>query len=154
MSGEQDIDHWVPSAFKDHNQLRCRSWGVHLEKGNGTLVGLYALRIRLESDADIDGHDGTFSSEHSHFAAVHLSHIGVQRKMQGVGIGELMIIHAIEEFAAVADRTGICAMTLVAINRDKANWYEKLGFRRYGADCDRPKMFLPAKSALEMTSAP
>lgn len=62
------------------------------------------------------------------------------------------MMHALKQFGQVADQTGICALTLVAINADKAGWYEKLGFKRYGQDCQRPKMFFPAKTAIEMIS--
>jgi ABC-type phosphate transport system ATPase subunit len=42
--------------------------------------------------------------------------LGVQRPLQRNGIGEMIMTHAIEQFARVADQTAICAMTLVAIN--------------------------------------
>ena len=149
VCGEREIDAWTTDAYKDHGRLTARTWAAHL-KNNDEIAGLYALRIRLESDADIDGHNGVFRSEDSRFAAVQLMYLGVQRPLQRVGIGELMMVHAIREFAHVADRTGICAMTLVAINAEKAEWYRKLGFRQYGKDCERPKMFLPALTALAM----
>lgn len=60
------------------------------------------------------------------------------------------MMRALRDFGEVAQLTGICALTLVAINEQRANWYEGLGFRRYGTPCDRPKMFFPARSAIEL----
>lgn len=147
--GENEIDKWSIDAFKHHEQLKTRVWAGFLE-GSTTPASIYGLRIRLEPDSDIDGHEGIFRSELKHFAAVQLSYLGVQKSMQCQGIGELTMMHAIKQFGLVADQTGICAMTLVAINGDKAAWYEKLGFRRYGEECKQPKMFFPARSAIEM----
>ena len=147
--GEKEIDRWSADAFKHHDQLKTRVWAGYLS-GNNTPTSLYGLRIRLEADSDIEGNDGIFQSESKHFAAVQLSYLGVQRPMQRSGIGELTMLHAIKQFGLVADQTGICAMTLVAINGEKASWYEKLGFRRYGRPCLQPKMFFPARSAIEM----
>lgn len=149
LCGEREIDDWVGSAFKHHERLNARVWAAHL-KGNDAIAGFYALRIRLEPDNDIDGHGGAFRSEDSRFAAVQLMYLGVQQRLQGTGIGELMMGHAIREFGHVADRTGICAMTLVAINAQRADWYQRLGFRPYGTPCERPKLFLPAKAAIAM----
>lgn len=70
--------------------------------------------------------------------------------LQAQGIGGVVMLYAIRDFAEVAKLTGICALTLVAISEARAKWYEKLGFKRYGKPCERPKMFLPARSALDL----
>lgn len=109
------------------------------------------MTIRIESDQDIDGHGGVFRTQDRYFPAVQLCYLGVHRNLQGSGIGALLMAHAIREFGKVAMTTGICAMTLVAINEKRAKWYEEeWNFRRYGAPCDRPKMFFPAQSAIDL----
>lgn len=117
---------------------------------NGAVAAVYALRIRLESDEDIDGGTDVFRRERNHFAAVQLCYLATHRPFQRHGIGELMILHAIREFGIVADKTGICAMTLVAINAEKADWYKRLGFRQYGSECSQPKLFLPSRTAIDL----
>jgi GNAT superfamily N-acetyltransferase len=148
VCGEQQIDRWVVDCHRDHERLKSRTWTATLN--NGSVASVYSLRIRLESDEDIDGGTDVFRRESNHFAAVQLYYLATHRPFQRHGIGELMILHAIREFGVVADRTGICAMTLVAINADKAAWYERLGFRKYGAACAQPKLFLPAQSAIDL----
>lgn len=58
---------------------------------------------------------------------------------------------AIRDFYEVAVRTGIYAMTLEAVDRNVAKFYERLGFVHYG-DPERmmPKMLLPAASVIEL----
>lgn len=148
VCGENEIDRWVVDCHKDHGRLKSRTWTATLN--NGSVASIYSLRIRLESDEDIEGGKDVFRRESNHFAAVQLSYLATHRPFQRRGIGELMIMHAIREFGVVADKTGICAMTLVAINADKAAWYESLGFRSYGASCAQPKLFLPAQTAIDL----
>lgn len=148
--GEREIDSWLLDAHKEHERLRCRVTTAHL-KGNPLPAAFYGLRICVESDADIDGHGGGFRIEKGGvFAAVQLCYIGTQRALQKQGIGGVVMAHALRGFADVARLTGICAMTLVAINEERALWYEGLGFSRYGKPCDRPKLFLPARTAIEL----
>lgn len=149
ICGEREIDAWCGDAHKDHEKLKLRVTTGHL-RGNAAVAGLYALRIRLESDKDIGGHGGVFRTEYGYFSAVQLCYVAVQRQLQRQGIGRLLMARAIQEFGQVALSTGVCAMTLVSIDEAKARFYESLGFRRYGAPCNQPKMFLPARSAIEL----
>jgi GNAT superfamily N-acetyltransferase len=110
------------------------------------------MRIRVENDSDIAGHKG-FRVEDGVFAAVQLCYVGTHLPLQGCGVGGVMMAHALREFAEVAMRTGICALTLIAIDEKKADWYQGLGFERYGKPSKQPKMFFPAQSAIDLISA-
>lgn len=149
VCGLREIDRWCADAHKDHDRLKLRVTTAHIT-GNPTVAGLYALRIRLESDKDINGNGGTFRMEHGYFSAVQLCYVAVQRPLQRQGVGRLLMARAISEFGRVAKLTGICAMTLVSVDEDKARFYESLGFRQYGAPSKQPKMFLPARTAIEL----
>lgn len=150
VCGEREIDRWCADAHKDHDRLKLRVTTGHLT-GNPSVAGLYALRLRLESDKDIKGSDGVFRTEHGYFSAVQLCYVAVQRPLQRQGLGGLLMARAIQEFSHVVRLTGACAMTLVSIDEDKAKFYESLGFRRYGEPCNQPKMFLPGRTAIELT---
>jgi GNAT superfamily N-acetyltransferase len=150
VCGEPQIDKWFEKAHRYHATLRTRVITAHLIR-NQTIAGFYGLTIRLESDEDIDGGANVFRLQDKFFPAVHLYYIGVQRPLQGCGIGSLLMTHAIREFGQVAIRTGICALTLVAINEDRAKWYEQeWNFSRYGKPSTRPKMFFPAQAAINL----
>lgn len=149
VCGEREIDQWVSEAHKDHDKLKLRVTTAHLS-GNPNVAGLYALRIRLEADKDIDGNDGAFRTEHGYFSAVQLCYVAVQKELQRRGVGRLLMARAIQEFGQVVHLTGACAMTLVAIDEQKANFYRLLGFRPYGMPSKQPKMFLPARTALDL----
>lgn len=150
VCGYREIDQWVKDAHKEHGALKCRVVTAHL-KGNPAVAGLYSMRIRLESVADIAGHGGVFRAENGYFSAVQLCYLAAQRPFQGRGlVGPLLMAHAIREFGEVAVRTGICALTLVAADERKAAFYNRLGFEYYGKPCAMPKMFYPARAAVEL----
>lgn len=149
VCGEREIDQWAGDAHKDHERLKLRVTTAHLS-ANPNVAGLYALRIRLESDEDIDGSGGAFRTEHGHFSAVQLCYVAVQRTLQRKGIGRLLMARAIREFGQIVHLSGACAMTLVSIDEEKAAFYRSLGFRPYGKPSNQPKMFLPARTALEL----
>ncbi len=151
--GEREIDKWLVKSHNDHDQLKSRVTTAHLT-GNPHPAAFYSLCIVVESDQDIEGHNGKLRIERAGaFAAVHLRYVATHKALQGRGIGASVMMEAITDFANVAKLTGICAMTLVAINEERAVWYEKLGFRRYGEPCARPKLLLPARSAIELVDS-
>jgi GNAT superfamily N-acetyltransferase len=109
------------------------------------------MSVALESDEDIEGHGGIFRPQGRSFAAVRIGYLAVHRSLQGRGIGPVLMAHAIRAFGNVAMETGICALTLTAISEKRARWYEEnWQFRRYGKPCDRPKLFFPAKAAIDL----
>jgi GNAT superfamily N-acetyltransferase len=150
VCGEPEVDRWLTEAHKDHERLKARVVTAHLA-GNPNIAAFYGLRLHIEPDEDIDGSGNIFRMQHGYFTAVQLCYIGVQRPLQGNGIGGVVMAHALREFAEVVTRTGVCALTLVAINEKRAAWYEReLGFQRYGKPSPRPKMFYPARTALDL----
>ena len=70
--------------------------------------------------------------------------------MQRQKLGTVMMCAVLGDFYEVAVRTGVYALTLVAINQDVASFYRGLGFVPYGPDSDMPKLLLPSKSVIEM----
>jgi len=57
--------------------------------------------------------------------------------------------YAVNDFFHVVDRTGIAALTLQPISVRARNFYSGLGFE-VADETDRPLMFLPAETVLEL----
>lgn len=59
----------------------------------------------------------------------------------------------IDDFYEVAVRTGIFALTLVAIDQKTAEFYRKLGFIDFGPEnLTQPNLLLPASTVIEARS--
>jgi GNAT superfamily N-acetyltransferase len=149
--GNGDIDSWFRNkAFKHHQDLKARVVTAHL-LNNAKPVGFYAMTIRLEKDDQLDMPRRMLARPQSgHFTSVQLCSVAVQRSLQRQGIGTILMGAALQDFYEVAVRTGIYALTLVAVDREVAKFYERLGFVQYGnPDAMQPKMLLPADSVIE-----
>jgi GNAT superfamily N-acetyltransferase len=149
--GQRDIDKWFKDkSFKHHQTLRTRVVTAHL-LDNPNPVGFYALTMKLEPESLLERDKRLFSlSEGGYFPTVQLSWIAVQKQMQRKKLGTVMMGAVLGDFYEVAVRTGVYALTLVAINQDVANFYKGLGFVPYGPDSATPKLLLPSKSVIEM----
>lgn len=148
--GEEEIDQWVLKADKRHGRLEARVTTAHFA-GNPTPVAFYALASALEDDRALKTAGGrSFFSKAGHFSCVQLQYLAVQRTLQKQGIGPLVTVAAIRDFAHVALKVGVCALTVVALDRRRGDFYKKLGFKEYDCVDGRPKMLMPAQTAIDL----
>lgn len=119
--------------------------------GNENPVGFYALTTRLEADNLLSPDHRLFSrAEKGYFTSVQLFYLAVQRSMQRQGLGTIIMGDVLRSFYEVANKTGIFALTLVAIDEPTAQFYRKLGFAPYGPNSGQPRMLLPAQTVIEL----
>lgn len=152
VCGNQDIDAWFrKDAWDHHCQLRARVVTGHLP-GNSTPIGFYAMTMRLEKEDQLDRQSRASSrSQSGYFMSAQLCSVAVHRGVQRQGLGTILMGAALVDFYEVAVRTGIYALTLIAVDQEIAKFYKKLGFGFYGdMNAIMPKMILPAASVMEM----
>ena len=149
--GHTEIDRWFrQNSLKYHNKHRARVVTAHLV-GNKNPVGFYALTTKLEADDLLPADHRLFSrAEQGYFTSVQLFYLAVQRSMQRQGLGTIIMGDVLRSFYEVANRTGILALTLVAIDEPTTEFYRKLGFVPYGPNGGRPRMLLPAQIVIEL----
>lgn len=148
--GVGEIDRWFEKAHKRHSRLEARITTAHFA-GNSTPVAFYALCSALEHDGALSTSGvQSYFSKAGHFSCVQIPYIGVQQQLQGNGIGRHLMIAAIRDFAQVALLTGVCALTLVALDERRAAFYATLGFKEYDREHGRPKMLMPAQTAIDL----
>lgn len=80
---------------------------------------------------------------------VHLNWVAVATKYQSQGVGTLLMGRAVDDFYHVTNRTGIAALTLQPISVRAREFYKSLGFEA-AEDAERPHMFLPAETVLDL----
>jgi GNAT superfamily N-acetyltransferase len=62
--------------------------------------------------------------------------IATLKRLQGNGIGKILMLHAFAQTLRVAEYAGVYALTLEAINEEKASTYHRWGFERFiQGDC-------------------
>lgn len=78
--------------------------------------------------------------------AVRLGKLAVDVSLQGKGLGELLLVHALDNVKSIASHMGVHAVVVDALDEKAAAFYEKYGFVRSPQD--------PLMLALPVASIP
>ncbi len=73
-----------------------------------------------------------------------IGRLAVSEKVQGKGIGKMLLVDAIKRTLAVSNEIAIYAIVVDAINEKVQQFYEQFGFTQFSAESKR--LFLPIKS--------
>ena len=71
-----------------------------------------------------------------------LGRIGIDKRHQGKGHGEFLLMDALERAMNASNDLGVVGVVLDALNKDVASWYQSYGF----ITLDESKMFIPMKA--------
>lgn len=140
--GVKFIDHYLAKrCLRDHENHKSRVY-VAAEPETHRVFGFYTLSLMSlrPEDATPDEAQAKFGSWA--IPLVYLGQIGVHQDYQrGHGIGSTLMTHAFERTLEIANLAGTFGLALDAIDEDRAQWYERLSFDRYGVEPDgRVKM--------------
>lgn len=124
--GEPELDAFFRVHALDHHDGHKARVTVGLH--DGKVVGFYWLIAQSFPLNKVSA-----EAEHlfAHLGAtpcVYLGMLGTQQDRQGNGIGKTMMLHAMRQTLAIAERLGVYALTLEAINERRARQYERWGF--------------------------
>ena len=152
--GEHEIDRWFKkSALKEHKKFHTRVTIAQFENSTD-IVATYALSVRLENEKSLlkeEKHSWSpFKNFNSVFVCLNLEYLAVAKKHQRRGVGKIVMGKVLEDFASIAGMGSIQLLTGRAISKDVFQFYEQLGFIKYGSDSRQPFMYLPVQSVLEM----
>lgn len=128
---------------QDHGEYRVRA-RVAVEGDDPTVLGLYSLVISSLVPMTITGRIGRKFGKKREIPAVYLAAVATHRKHERSGVGAKLMLDALKRTLEIADRAGTACMTLDATDEERANWYEKLEFERFGVTEDgKIQMYLP-----------
>ena len=132
-------------ALIDHDAYKVRVQVV-IRDGEEDPVGFYSLVGGVLQPKEVPLFNRKFGSKRT-VPSIYLAGVAVQSECCRQGIGALLMLDAFEKVTKIAGMAGTACMTLDAIDEDKALWYEKLRFQRFGVHDDgRIKMFVPLKT--------
>lgn len=101
---------------------------VAVESGAAGVIGFYALSPHSIDVSSLPEDDRKRMPRLPTLSAIYLSMVGVDRSMQGHGVGSFLMADALRRSVAAADIIGGRFMVLDAINEDAARMYRRLGF--------------------------
>jgi GNAT superfamily N-acetyltransferase len=137
--GEEELDIFFQKYACEHHD---RYWArVTVAFYEGELVGFYWLVAQSRPLGSISAEDVEKLDRIEFAPCIYLGMIGTLQTLQGNGIGKAMMLHAFDKTAEIAEHAGVYALTLEAINDEKAATYRRWGFTTFADGGMR--MFIP-----------
>jgi len=124
--GEPELDNFFRDYAGDHHEKYLARVTVALYEGE--LVGYYWLAAQSHASGKLSK-EAIGKLQRIEFApCIYLGMIGIIERLQGNKIGRALMLHAFSKTLEVAKHIGVYALTLEAINEQKAATYKKWGF--------------------------
>lgn len=126
-SGEGSLDRYlVDRALANHVSDLARCY-VCVDSTNNQVIGYYTLSAIAIEHVELPGR--ARRNAPNPVPAVLLGRLAVDRKVQGSGLGRLLVRDAILSTLAAADRIGVRLLIVHALHEQAAAFYASLGFR-------------------------
>jgi GNAT superfamily N-acetyltransferase len=126
--GQPMLTDWLTHrASQFHRKDLARTF-VAIQPGDRAVCGYYALsshQVLFDALPDSEG-KGLPSID---VPVVLLGRLGVDRRIQGQGLGSLLLIDALRRVQRLAEELGIRAVEVDAIDQEARNFYLKHGFK-------------------------
>lgn len=127
--GNTTIDNFFKNnARKQHQNHQAR---VYIAAYNGLPIGYYYLVVKSSLPEEVGGTAEKKFERAGSVPTIYLGMIGVSSQYQRCGLGQLLMLDAMQNTLRVAKLAGVYALTLDALNEDVAKLYEKWGFKRF-----------------------
>ncbi len=150
--GIRDVDRFIKKDARKHHKRGQTITFCGREKPTGTLLGYYCLSMDAHPTSELPSKikNGSHVQSEKAFPAVYMPYLGVNRGWQGKGIGEHLLMDAVDRAGLIAENVGYFGMTLRAISPETRKFYCKLGFVPFtDADTFPVLMILPRRSIVE-----
>jgi predicted N-acetyltransferase YhbS len=108
------------------------------------VLGFYSLVLSSLVPMSIVGRIGRKFGKKREIPAVYLAAVATHTYHERAGVGAKLMLDALKRTLEIADRAGTACMTLDAVDEERALWYERLDFERFGTTSDgKIQMYLP-----------
>ncbi len=149
--GSDPIDNFLQRTAKKHQKGDfIRVW-VAVRPDSPNVIGYYSINSHAIMADDLPKKFTRNAPRHGGIGAAYISTFGVHAKLQGAGIGTLLIADALKRIARLSEEVGIFAVVLDVLDegdeetRNKRHdFYRRFGFIDFPSHPLR--MFLPVKT--------
>ena len=138
--GVASLNEWLQKTARQHQEKNLsRTFVAILSDDPHRIAGYYALAATSVETAGMSG-----TKLPRNVSAVLLARLAVDKNNKGQGLGEYLLMHALDAVASTAETVGVQCVVVDAVNDDAARFYKKYGFEPL---TDEPlTLFLPVAS--------
>ncbi len=130
VSGKQPLDDFFRSRVSQYEKRRLGKTFVAVLPGDGAgrrVIGYYTLAAGAISLEELPRKIARKLPQHP-VPIVLLAHLAVDKPHQGKGVGEGLLLDALQRSLALSAKLGIHAVAVEAIDESAASFYKKFGF--------------------------
>jgi GNAT superfamily N-acetyltransferase len=119
-SGSAQLDAWLRHTAQQHQRRgTSKTFVAVLDEAPERILGYYALTVCEIRTGELP----------RKITGIRLGRLAVDRSVQGQGLGEFLLMHAIERSRSVLEQVGVHAVFVDAKDERAAAFYRKYGFR-------------------------
>ena len=139
--GRQELNDWLRQVARQHQDKGLsKTFVATRENALDCICGYYALTLAELENRHLP--DAWRKKLPRRIPGVRLGRLAVDRKYQGKGLGELLLVDALTRAQRIYTEAGGIGLFVDAIDEQAAGYYRRLGFN---ASPDNPLLlFLPA----------
>jgi GNAT superfamily N-acetyltransferase len=146
--GVEPMNDWLRTVAGQHQQKNLsRTFVATLPAEQDQIVGFYALAA---TSVEANGMPGSQRLPRN-VSAVLLARLAVDRRHKGQGLGEYLLMHALDTVLSTAENIGIQCVVVDAIDSNAAGFYAKYGFAAF---TDRPLRLVLPVATIRQTDLP
>jgi GNAT superfamily N-acetyltransferase len=142
--GNDSLDNYIRKQASQDLKKKVATVFVLIDSPNVDIIAYYTLSSYTIDITNLDNAFAKGIPRYPLLPATLLGRLAVDSSCQGQGIGELVLIDALERVLNATKQIASLAVVVEAINEDAARFYQKYGFRQFK---EYPlKLYLPVLS--------
>lgn len=127
-SGSAQLDAWLRHTAQQHQRRGIsKTFAAVLDEAPERILGYYALTVCEIQTEELP--EDLARKLPRKIPGIRLGRLAVDRSVQGQGLGEFLLMHAIERSRRVLEHVGVHAVFVDAKDERAAAFYRKYGFR-------------------------
>jgi ribosomal protein S18 acetylase RimI-like enzyme len=125
--GEESLDTFLRTHAGQNARRDISRTYVAIAEGSPVVAGYYTLSSGSVTFTDMPDETAKRLPKYP-VPTAHLGRLAVDRQCQGQGLGGILLVDALKRVRDLADRIGIHAVTVHALNTKAKSFYEAHGF--------------------------
>lgn len=127
--GQPTLDDWLRFRVSQFEKRDLARTYVAVQKGDSAVLGYYAISNHRVTHQALPA-DQAKGLPRIDIPVILLGRLAVDESVQGLGLGELLLVDALRRAQHVADQAGVRAVEVDAIDEKARSFYAKFGFVR------------------------
>ena len=155
--GVERLNNFIKLSAKKQQKDNMTRVYIAVEPGDTRMLGYHAINVGSMDVTEL-AKSPRGTPRHGLIPVLFLGQVAVDQRVQGLGIGSLLMHHVFEKACVIADEAG-CHAVLLDVMSDgdtdafsrRKGWYEQFGFQSFASN--EARMFMTIKQVRQLVGA-